>query len=168
MWEVQGWITSPIFRRTAVLISTWEGREKSKEKLAGLLHNIIHLLVCLCISISSQRRCLFDLPAGSKMQWLPARVHQEVKNWERCGETQTKTKAEKFKMRELDSYISELQYVHVCSIYCLKYFMQQCTKAQLLPRTFLMQDTKRHSWSYSRISYAGGMKLFILEFSQTS
>lgn len=34
-------------------------------------------------------------------------------------------------------------------------------------RTFLMQDTKHHSWSYSRISYVGRLKLFILEFSQT-
>lgn len=73
----------PSFLWNAVLIIIWESSEKCKQKLAGLPHNITHLLFCLCISTSSQRGSLFDLPAGSKMKWMPARVHHEVKNWER-------------------------------------------------------------------------------------
>lgn len=72
-------------------------------------------------------------------------------------------------MRELDSFVSELQYTHICSTFCLQWeLIQQCTKAQLLPRTFLMQNAKYHSQNNSRISYVGKMKLSILEFSQAT
>lgn len=66
-------------------------------------------------------------------------------------------------------FVSELQYACICSTFCLQWeLLQQCTKAQLLPRTLLIQDLKYHSWSYSRISYVGRMKLFIRDFSQAA